>query len=148
MIDRTRSASSHKAKSDLTGSSTRSEDSADQAPASEASRASLSYGRRGRGLGGTRVPPAIDYVGSDASLLLRPAEVAATLGISRSKVFELLAAQELPSIHIGRSTRVPREQLEIWIEVQTNWQPTASSGLLGRLRSTRQPKAGFAEAQG
>jgi len=57
------------------------------------------------------------------------------LGISRSKVFELLAAQELPLIHIGRSTRIPRNQLEEWIYGQVLWQPRAPHGLLGRLQS-------------
>lgn len=95
-------------------------------------------GRRGEGQGGARavrVPPASDHKDSDASLLLRPTEVAATLGISRSKVFELLAAQELPSMRIGRSTRVPREQLEEWIKVQVAWQPRGPVGLLGRLQN-------------
>jgi excisionase family DNA binding protein len=67
--------------------------------------------------------------------LLKPIEVAETLGISRSRVFELLAARELPSIHIGRSIRVPREQLAAWIDSQVVWQPIAPRGLLGRLRT-------------
>ena len=100
-------------------------------------------------------PPAMDWGGADADrmprvrlhpasdtrLLLRPLEVAAVLGLSRSKVFELLAAQELPSVHIGRSTRVPRSQLEEWIQTQVCWQPQAPSGLLGRLRRAAAPRA-------
>jgi excisionase family DNA binding protein len=95
-------------------------------------------GRRGGGLGGTRavrVPPMDEVADSGASLLLRPVDVATALGISRSKVFELLAAQELPSVHIGRSTRIPRAQLEEWIQGQVCWQPQAPAGLLGRLRT-------------
>jgi len=72
---------------------------------------------------------------SDSSLLLRPSEVAETLGLSRSKVFELLAAHELPSVHIGRSTRVPRHELETWLSAQVVWKPNARSGLLARLRA-------------
>ena len=101
---------------------------------------SSALGRRGEGEGGTRakrVPPVLNASRTGASLLLRPAEVAATLGISRSKVFELLAAQELPSIHIGRATRIPRNQLEEWLWGQVLWQPRAPQGLLGRLQSTR-----------
>ena len=97
-----------------------------------------SYVRRGRELGGTRgvrVPPAIGNALPDSRLLLRPVEVAKTLGISRSKVFELLAARELPSVHIGRSTRVPRTQLEEWIEGQLHWEPHQERGLLGRLQA-------------
>jgi excisionase family DNA binding protein len=85
-----------------------------------------------------RVPPP-DNRCSDASLLLRPSEVAETLGLSRSKVFELLAAQELPSVHIGRSTRVPRMQLENWIEAQISWQPRKANGLLARLQTGHAP---------
>lgn len=109
-----------------------------QLPTAKASRPSSSYWERSRGRGealADRVLPATDRGHSDATLLLRPAEVAETLGISRSKVFELLAKQELPSLHIGRSTRVPRPQLEKWIQAQVCWQPQAPSGLLGRLRT-------------
>ena len=108
-------------------------------PAVNASHAPALHGRRGGGLGGTRtdrVPPAYDRAHSDGSLLLRPVEVATKLGISRSKVFELLAARELPSVRIGRSTRVPRTQLEDWIQAQVCWQPQAPSGLLGRLQAS------------
>lgn len=80
-----------------------------------------------------RVPPPPGQP-SDASMLLRPSEVAKALGLSRSKVFELLSAHELPSVHIGRATRVPREQLQQWIDAQVRWEPTAPSGLLSRLR--------------
>ncbi len=93
--------------------------------------------RRGGGAVGTRgvrvPPPASDSAGT--SLLLRPAEVAEALGLSRSKVFELLAAHELPSVHIGRSTRIPRQQLDEWIAAQVAWTPRAAPGLLSRLRS-------------
>jgi excisionase family DNA binding protein len=95
-------------------------------------------GRRGRGLGGTRadrVPPAHERADSAVSLLIRPVEVANALGISRSKVFELLASRELPSVHIGRTTRIPRAQLEEWIKAQVCWQPQAPGGLLARLRA-------------
>ena len=36
-------------------------------------------------------------------LLLRPAEAAEAIGIGRSKVYELLASGDLPSIRIGGS---------------------------------------------
>ena len=42
-----------------------------------------------------------------ARLLLRPAEVAESLGIGRSKVYELISSGQLPSIRIGGSLRVP-----------------------------------------
>ena len=51
-------------------------------------------------------------------LLLRVEEAALVLGLSRSKVFAMLAAGELPVVRIGRSVRVPKAQLEFWIRHQ------------------------------
>ena len=51
-----------------------------------------------------------------ARLLLRPAEVAESLGIGRSKVYELISSGQLPSIRIGGSLRVPIDKLTHWIE--------------------------------
>ena len=52
-------------------------------------------------------------------LLLRPTEAAESIGIGRSKVYELLASGELPSIRIGGSIRVPVDKLRAWIEAKT-----------------------------
>ncbi len=57
------------------------------------------------------------------ALLLKPVEVARLLGLSRSKVFELLAAGELPVIRIGRATRVPMVELQRWIQDQVRRHP-------------------------
>jgi excisionase family DNA binding protein len=51
-------------------------------------------------------------------LLLRPIEAAEAVGIGRSKVYELLASGELPSIRIGTSIRVPVDALRAWIARQ------------------------------
>jgi excisionase family DNA binding protein len=51
-------------------------------------------------------------------LLLRPIEAAEAIGIGRSKVYELLASGELPSIRIGASVRVPVDALRAWIARQ------------------------------
>ena len=51
-------------------------------------------------------------------LLLRPTEAAEAIGIGRSKIYELLAAGDLPSIRIGGSVRVPVEALRAWIARQ------------------------------
>ena len=53
------------------------------------------------------------------SWLLRPSEVAAVLGLGRSKIFQMLAAGELPTIRIGRCVRIPRAQLESWLAART-----------------------------
>ena len=51
-------------------------------------------------------------------LLLRPAEAAEAIGIGRSKVYELLASGDLPSIRVGGAIRVPVTALHTWIERQ------------------------------
>jgi excisionase family DNA binding protein len=50
-------------------------------------------------------------------LLLRPVEVAAMLSISRSSVYELIAAGDIPSIKLGdRMVRVPAEAIREIVE--------------------------------
>ena len=51
-------------------------------------------------------------------LLLRPIEAAEAIGIGRSKIYELLASGELPSIRVGASVRVPVDALRAWIDRQ------------------------------
>ena len=51
-------------------------------------------------------------------LLLRPVEAADAIGIGRSKIYELLASGELPSIRVGCSVRVPVDALRAWIARQ------------------------------
>lgn len=53
-------------------------------------------------------------------LLLRPVEVAETLGIGRSKAYELIGSGVIPSIRIGSSVRVTSEGLRAWIAAQTD----------------------------
>ena len=48
-------------------------------------------------------------------LLLRPAETALAIGVSRSKAYELIASGEIPSVRMGKSVRVPLEALQKWI---------------------------------
>ena len=57
-------------------------------------------------------------------LLLRPTEAAEAIGIGRSKVYELLASGELPSIRIGCSVRVPVDALRAWIDRQLGTRET------------------------
>jgi len=49
-------------------------------------------------------------------LLLTAVEAAEQLAVSRTKVYELMAAGTLRSIHIGRLRRVPVEALRDFIE--------------------------------
>ena len=51
-------------------------------------------------------------------ILLSTDEAATAIGVSRSKVYELIASGAIPSVRIGASVRVPVEQLKAWIEKQ------------------------------
>lgn len=51
-------------------------------------------------------------------LLLKPAEAADQLRISRSRLYELMASGAIPSILIGKSRRVPAERLKEWVDKQ------------------------------
>ncbi len=48
-------------------------------------------------------------------LLLRVEEGAQSLGISRSRTFELIAAGEIETVQIGRSRRIPAQSLEDYV---------------------------------
>ena len=52
---------------------------------------------------------------SATKLLLTPNEAAQQLAVSRTKIYELMAAGTLRSIHIGRLRRVPVEALRDFI---------------------------------
>jgi excisionase family DNA binding protein len=47
--------------------------------------------------------------------LLKANEVCGVLGLSRAKVYDLMARGTLPVVRIGRAVRVPRAALEKWI---------------------------------
>ena len=49
---------------------------------------------------------------------LKVPEVAKMLRIARSRAYELVAEEEIPSVRIGRSIRVSRRELERWLEGQ------------------------------
>lgn len=52
-------------------------------------------------------------------LMLRVKETAESLGVSRAKAYELIAAGEIPSVRLGGSVRVPVEALRTWVDSQT-----------------------------
>jgi excisionase family DNA binding protein len=49
---------------------------------------------------------------------LKVPEVAEVLRIARSRAYELVGNGEIPSIRIGRSVRVNRRELDVWLEGQ------------------------------
>jgi excisionase family DNA binding protein len=65
------------------------------------------------------------------ALLLRPVEAARLLGIGRSKVFEMLARNELPVIRLGRCVRIPRQGIEDWVDERLAAEFAAREGFLG-----------------
>lgn len=48
-------------------------------------------------------------------LLLTVPDAAARVGLGRSKLYELIAAGELPVVRIGRSVRISAERLREWV---------------------------------
>ena len=52
-------------------------------------------------------------------LLLRPTEAAELIGVGRSKMYQLLASGELPTVLVGGSVRVPLAKLREWIDLRT-----------------------------
>jgi excisionase family DNA binding protein len=60
--------------------------------------------------------------------LLTVVEAARELGISRSKLYELLADGELPSVRIGRTRRIAVSALEEFVAAHTDRAPARSSG--------------------
>jgi excisionase family DNA binding protein len=58
--------------------------------------------------------------------LLTVVEAARVLGISRSKLYELLADGEIPSVRIGRSRRITMSALEEFIADHSDQEPARS----------------------
>lgn len=52
---------------------------------------------------------------AESPRLYRPEAAAEQLGISRAQVFRLMQSGELQSLKIGRSRRVPAEQLDAYV---------------------------------
>ena len=57
-------------------------------------------------------------VDQEQPVLLTVEQVCRIINLGRSKTYELIAANLIPSISIGRSRRVLRQDLMAWIERQ------------------------------
>ena len=59
--------------------------------------------------------------------LLRVDEVAALLKLGRTKVYQLVAAGDLPAVRIGKVLRISAEALQAWINRQAVANPGGRS---------------------
>jgi excisionase family DNA binding protein len=55
-------------------------------------------------------------------LLLSPDQVAESLGVCRSRVYDLMRTRALPSVKIGRARRVPVSAVRAYVDQLTNSQ--------------------------
>lgn len=56
-------------------------------------------------------------------LLLRPAEAAETLGVSRSVIYALVQRGELASVRVGTSIHIAVDELRRWVEEKRDERP-------------------------
>ena len=86
-------------------------------------------------------PERLQDVLASNPLLLTPKEAATVLRIGRTTIYALMKAGELRSVHIGRSCRLPRAELERYVrylETSTDAAPTPSqTGRFEAARSSR-----------
>ena len=47
--------------------------------------------------------------------MLRPAEIGPLLGVTTGRVYQLIAAGEIPVVRVGGALRVPRAAWEAWL---------------------------------
>ena len=58
-------------------------------------------------------------IGPNEVLLMRAEEVARTLGLSRSKIYQMMSDGALPVVRVGRAVRVPKAALRDWVAHHT-----------------------------
>jgi excisionase family DNA binding protein len=64
----------------------------------------------------------------EGTALLKPAEAAEQLRVSRSTIYRLIETGQLPSVHVGerRAVRIPREAIAAYIRANTAERQAAS----------------------
>lgn len=60
---------------------------------------------------------------TDLPPLLKPAEVAAYLGIGLNQAYRLVNSGALPSVPVGTHRRVPRHALQEWLKAAPHGNP-------------------------
>lgn len=61
--------------------------------------------------------------------LLRVNEVCARLALGRTRVYELIQSEELPSLRVGTARRVPESSLERFIAERTTGRPAQTDAV-------------------
>lgn len=75
------------------------------------------------------------YQGDDDPWLLKPCDVGLRLGLSRSKVDQMLRAGEIPSMWVGNQRRVKVQDVTAWIAAQAGKpKPAQVERAVARLR--------------
>ena len=83
-------------------------------------------------------PQPLHDVLSAGPLLLTPEEAAEVLRLGRTTVYALMKASEIQAVHIGRSCRISRAELERYVRRLENPPPSASARPRGGRRPTNQ----------
>lgn len=52
--------------------------------------------------------------------VLKPADVAPLLGVTTWRIYQLIAAGDIPAIRLGGALRIPRTAWEAWIAEQSD----------------------------
>ena len=65
-------------------------------------------------------PGANTIIQNNQQLLLKVPQAAAMLGISRTKLYELISRKEIRVCRIDRSVRISVETLENWVKAQVS----------------------------
>jgi excisionase family DNA binding protein len=55
-------------------------------------------------------------------LTLSVSEAARELGVGKNTAYDLIRANRLPHLRIGRNIRIPRQALETWLQHETDRQ--------------------------
>ena len=84
-----------------------------------------------------------DLLSSDP-LLLTPEEAATVLRVGRTSIYALIKAGDLLSVHIGRSCRISRAELERYVS-RLESPPPSASAQPGRRRRTTTNQRGLFE---
>jgi excisionase family DNA binding protein len=55
----------------------------------------------------------------EGRVVLRPADLVPILGLSRSRIYELIGLGVIPAVRVGGAIRIPRSALEEWLREQS-----------------------------